>query len=593
MYARSNAFAARAARAATRSLTARWLPLWAGLLAAGALWPALCAGFQLDDHFQHSALLAANGRSPLRLFEFYGGDPAAGQRMLESGWALPWWAPVDFRHRLLRWVSAATMQLDHTLWPRSAALMHAHSLLWLGALVACTALLYRQLLGNIWPAGLAALLYAVDDAHALPTVYLANRNALIACCLGVLCLWCYARGRQRGSIGCTVLSPLCLLLSLGAGELGIATAGYLLAYALFLDRASFGQRIAALVPHGAVLLSWALVYRHGGFGAHGSGYYHEPLREPLAFLRACAEHIPRLLLGQWTPFAAEQSPTPLLRALALLVTALLPLLLFPIVRRDPVARFFAGGATLSLVPIAATGPMNRLLFFVGVSSMGLLGLGLRALIEAARDPRRAIATRSAAGGSAGVLLAMHLVLAPAQAFAVLAYQASVSDRQLRAIASVPADAALAAQDLVLLNCPDFAYAGMAIAPVKAAQRAPIARRLRALTATASAMRLARPDAYTLEATLDPGLFSDELSRYFRSRELAFRVGDRVELPGWSIEILALGPHGDPDRVRYRFEQPLEHPSLRFLRWDAGEYRPAQLPAIGQALELPAARGLFE
>ncbi len=76
--------------------------------------------------------------------------------------------------------------------------MHLHSLLWLGALVVAAALLYRRILGPTWVAGLAALLYAVDDAHAAPAAYIANRNALIATCFGVLCLLCFARSRQEG-----------------------------------------------------------------------------------------------------------------------------------------------------------------------------------------------------------------------------------------------------------------------------------------------------------------------------------------------------------------------------------------------------------
>lgn len=579
-------------RAVCATLRARWLPFWAALLSAILLLPALGAGFQLDDHFQHFALTTGYGRSALRLFEFYSGDAAAGQRMLDSGWALPWWAPADFRHSLLRYVSVVTMQLDHLLWPQSAALMHAHSLLWLCALVACAAWLYRELLGTTWPAGLATLLYAVDDAHSLPTVYLANRNALIACCLGVLCVWCYARARQHRSRWAGVLSPLFLLLSLCAGELGISTAAYLVAYALFIDRASRPRRLVALLPHGVALLAWALLYKSGGFGAHGSGYYHDPLGDPLAFLSACAQHVPALLLGQWTPIAAEQPMTPALLGVALLLSALLLVLFYPLVRREAVARFFAAGALLSLIPIAATGPMNRLLFFVGLGSMGLLSLGVRGLIEHCREPRRSYPTRLATAGLVALLLGVHLVLAPIQGLTVLRYQARVSDRQLNAIASVPHDQAIANQDLVLLNCPDYAYGAMAIAPVKLAHGARVPRRLRALTASAGAMQITRLDTHTLEATLATGLFSDELSRYFRGQQLPFHVGERVQLPGFAVEILSLAPHGDPDRLRYRFAQPLEHPSLRFLRWYDGQYLPAQLPAIGHTLQLPAARGLF-
>jgi len=48
------------------------------------------------------------------------------------------------------------------------AVMHAHSLMWFGLLVVAVTLLYRRLMGLTLAAGLAALLYAVDDAHGMP-----------------------------------------------------------------------------------------------------------------------------------------------------------------------------------------------------------------------------------------------------------------------------------------------------------------------------------------------------------------------------------------------------------------------------------------
>src|ERR1700751_5510666 len=90
------------------------------------------------------------------------------------------------------------MLLDYRLWPNHPALMHLHSLIWLSAAVLAAALLYREVLGATWVAGPAALMYALDGAHAVPAGYLANRNALIACCFGFISLLEFVRWRKCG-----------------------------------------------------------------------------------------------------------------------------------------------------------------------------------------------------------------------------------------------------------------------------------------------------------------------------------------------------------------------------------------------------------
>jgi hypothetical protein len=192
--------------ALARIWTSRWLPAGLGLLAALLVLPAIWTGFQLDDHFHRMRLLGW-GEPSIQLFVFSDGDPAKTLPMIDDCW-MPWWTPPTFRHASLRYLSVLTMQLDYLLWPNRPELMHLHSLVWLGALVAAATLLYRRVLGATSIAGLAALLYAVDDAHAAPAAYLANRNAVIATCFGVLCLLAHARWRQERWRPGAVLSAL-------------------------------------------------------------------------------------------------------------------------------------------------------------------------------------------------------------------------------------------------------------------------------------------------------------------------------------------------------------------------------------------------
>jgi len=574
------------------ALTHRRLPIVLALVSALLLLPAVWSGFQLDDHYQRFRLLGL-GDPSIQLFVFYDGDPERNRAMMDAG-TLPWWTAETLRHASLRYLSVATMQLDFLLWPELPALMHVHSLLWLALIVWAATLLYRETMGPTWAAGLAALLYAVDDAHAVPAAYIANRNALVATALGVLCLLCFVRGRSRGWRPGAVLSPALLALALAAGEIALATAAYLGAYALLLDRARVWTRLKALLPHAVVLIAWAGIYKLGRFGAHGSGFYIDPLGDTASFAAALAERAPYLLLGQWTPIPSDLAmatpPVEGLYELALIVVALLALLLVPILRHDRAARFWCLGALLSLVPIAATGPENRLLFMVGLGSMGLLAQLVQGLASGIPGSRWA---RLPAWCGAVALLVCHLVLAPPFGLVVLDYRDSVAARMDRAIASVPHDAAIAEQDLILVNPPEFTYLVGVIPPTQRVAGLPTPRRLRALSAGSSPMTVQRLDANALSIRLRDGLFPDPFTRYFRSSKHGFFEGQRFAVAGMSIDVQALNPRGAPERIVYRFEVPLEDPSLRWLRWNEGVYEPWSPPAIGESAELPSSRGIFQ
>ncbi len=108
--------------------------------------------------------------------------------------ALPWWSAPELKFVFLRPLSTSTHRLDYRLWPDSAILMHLHSLLWLVLLVWAAGRLYRKLLAPAWVAGLATILFALDDSHGYPAAWLANCNAIVSSALGVLAL---AAGHSR------------------------------------------------------------------------------------------------------------------------------------------------------------------------------------------------------------------------------------------------------------------------------------------------------------------------------------------------------------------------------------------------------------
>ena len=576
-----------------RLLQHRQLPIAVGLLAAVLLLPALWGGFQLDDHLQRFRLLGL-GDPSIQLFVFYDGDVAANRAQMEEG-TLPWWASPDLRHANFRYLSVLSMQLDYLLWPDSPALMHLHNLVWLGLCVGVAAALYRRLFGRetvgaMWTAGLAALLYALDDAHSLPAAYLANRNALLATFFGLLCLECHARWRDDGWRAGGVLATFCLALSLLSAELGVSTLALLGAWVLVLDRGSWGERLVSLLPHAGVAFGWFLAYRIGGFGAQGSGVYVDPLGDPAGFVALLAGRTSALILGQWTPFPADwafvmDSGTSAawgLRFAALILLGLLAWLFFQVLRRSPLARFFLLGAVLSLVPISAVGPQNRLLFFVGFCSMGLLGCLAAGPLDASR--------RLALGG----LLVFHLVAAPLAAYVFLDVQNRAARRMEAASGSVPDDTGLERRDLILVNPTDSVYLTTSIVTMRWADGRAAPRRVRVLSNGLTDVRVVRIGESELLVEPATGLFPDAFSRYHRSRERPFRAGDMEELSDLRVEVLEVDPGGGgPTSIRYDFAEPLEAERYLWMFWNGSRYEEWAPPAIGKEAILPARPGIFE
>jgi hypothetical protein len=587
----------RAAAAIDAVLKYRGFPLITAVLAALVMLPALAGGWQLDDYFQRATILGYGDSKPIQTFVQYI-DRLHNLRQMDSG-TLPWWGSLDLHQAFLRYASTLTMLLDYRLWPNHPALMHLHSLLWLSAAVLAAAFLYREVLGATWIAGLAALMYALDGAHAVPAAYLANRNALIACCFGFLSLLAFVRWRKLGHRRTRWLSVLMLALSLSAGEMGLATAAYLLSYALTVDRDGIRARLMRLLPHGGVLGAWALIYRLGNFGSQGSGFYLDPLHNPLGFAVSFCQRAAFLLMGQWTPIPAEMSMAYApgtsaflhMSVFSFVVAAIVAALFIPLVVRDRVARFWGLGALLSLIPIAAVGPENRLLGFVGLGSMALLAQLTQALFAdsfVASVPR---VWKGFAWAATLIFLLIHLIAAPLLGIARIAYQANVSSRMMRAMASVPSDPRIESEDLVLVNPPDHIYLVTAIWSVKRLENLPMPRHLRALS-SGGTLEVTRVGPRSLRVRFLGGFFPTAFSRFVRSQNDRFSPGQYFELPGLSIVVEALDVQGDPEQVLYEFPVPLEDPSLRWMIWQDGAYVPWTPPAVGQTQTISAERGIW-
>ena len=584
-----------------RALALRPLPILLALLAVMLAMPAVWTGWQQDDLVQRFFLLGNAGahgerQSAIDMFGFLDGSSARNQELMDIG-VLPWWTLPTLRISFWRPLSALSHCLDYVLWPQSGMLMHAQSLLWFAALVAAAGFLYRRIMGAAWVAGLAALFFALDDAHGLAAGWLANRNALIAGLFGVLALISHDRWRREAWKPGAFLVPAFLALALLAGESAFAVCGYLFAYALFMESGDWRARTVTLIPAAAVATAWLLWYAARGYGTSGSGFYVDPIAEPMEFLAAVAWKAPVLLADQWALppssivlFVPDQYRI-FLVAWALAVLALIGWFLVPLLRASRTARFWAAGMILSIPLVCSTMPHGRLLLFAGIGAFGLVALWLEGLWSGAEWVPAKRAWRGGARVMALAFILVHVLVAAAS-LPFNATSAAIGQRYIQGPAErYQATEEFRGQDFVILNhpVPFFAHY-FHTARVLAGLPAPA--RVRVLAPGMVPLRIQRPDERTLVIRPEGGFLGSPFDVVFRSTAHPMEPGLRVALEGMTVEIMEVTGDGRPALAAFRFSRPLEDPSLRWVRWEGEAYVPFELPGVGEEREIPAAARLF-
>ena len=529
--------------------------------------------------------------APFDLFTFVSGDPAQRALLLEEG-VFGWWMAPDFRMSFWRPLSSLTHVLDHRLWPRSSVLAHAHSMLWFVALLAVVAALYRRF-HVPWIAHMALVLYAVDDARGWVLGWTANRNALVAATLAFAALVAHDHARRDGWRPGTWLGPALFGAALLGGEAALALTGYLFAYALFLDSGPLARRLLRLWPYAALAGAWLLAYQALGYGTTGGGMYLNPLDEPALYLRALAERLPVLLAAQvgvslsdvWVvlPTSAQIAAY----TVAVLGLVVFAVLIAPLWRRLPACRFWALGTVLSLPPVCATFPMDRLLVFAGVGAMAVIAVvfaewtqgGAFALLPRARD---------AMVSTAVVLLALaHLVLAPVLLPLRVLTVGLAAGMGETLEASIPTDEAIRGRTLVILS----SSAELTTLPPWMQREVfgvPRPRRMRVLASCFGELRVSRLDATTLRVRPERGFLDNELLRMVRGLSRPFRPGDEIALSDLRVWVREVTADGRPAEVDFAFGVPLEDASLLWTRLQAGgALAPWSPPVVGESLVLPS------
>jgi hypothetical protein len=575
-----------------RLLAHRRIPLVAAVVAVLLVLPALWAGLFADD-LTHQVALRADARFPggIRgdwdIFSFQGPDRGYLHRMMDRGiW--PWWTAPTLRLAFFRPLTSLWHAFDYRVLAGLPAVMHAESIALYAGITVAAALLYRRLLAPAWVAGLAAILFAVDHTHSLPVAWLANRNALVAALFGFAALVAHDRARRDGDRRAAIAAPILYTLGLLGGEAAVGTLAYLAAHVIFVDEAPPRARAGSLVPFVVVTVMWAVVYKALGYGASSSGYYIDPGVEPFAFARAVALRMPVLLLSELAGPPAEMwlnipdARLPVLAAGAAAVVALLALVMARVAGKDRRAGFCATGMLLSLVPVCATNPQNRLLLFSSLGAFGLIALFFARLPIVASRPLRV-----AARALAALFVLVHAVASPvALPISALGVARIFRGYVERGDRTLPH--AGPASTIVIVNAPDLLISPYVMSWRLAHEEpVPVAVRQLAIAIHGNEGELERVDARTLAVTLRNGFLADALATMARGPTVPLHAGDVVEVAGMTAEIETVTADSRPERVRFRFDRDLSDPSLVWVRWGRVGFVPSPPPAVGEKAKLDA------
>lgn len=615
----------RLARLFARSLASRYFPIALVALAILVMLPALKVGWVVDDTMHRLALLGP-ARVGQKLIDLFAAPTGTGHlsfaindlyafirpdsnidRFLDFG-LLPWWACKGLRVSFWRPLSGVTLWVDYQLFPDSASLMHAHSILWFAAIAFLVGKFYRRFIAPVWAAGLASLLYVLDENYYFQVMLMAGRHFLLALVFGLLCLFAHRRWCRQGSLVAAGAALACFALSLLSSELGVSTFVYIFAYTLVLDDAPWLERARSLTPYLIVLLLWRFIYNGLGHGAYGSGMYLDPVHEPLRYVSAVLERGPILILGQFGGppsliFSFLSSPGQLLYWLVAVAFAVFVVAMFlPLVRADRTARFWFAATMLGILPVCAALPQNRTLFFVGIGAMALVAQFVAGLVRKEAWLPKFRSWRVAAWLLCIMLLLVHIGHAGIMRVAL--------PKMLNRLCTYPEEALdmgserdLTGRDLVVVNTPLpvvttglFSSGGM--------RALSVCRSVRGLSLALAPIKVTRTaDRHLLLQAQDGSLLStgsrqqvwlhnafmhERFGTIFRGPGHPMKPGERVELSGLNVEVIAVDARGRPTQVLFEFPVSLDEHSFRWLCWDPTKRRflSFEVPLVGQSVSLP-------
>jgi hypothetical protein len=346
----------------------------------------------------------------------------------------------------------------------------------------------------------------------------------------------------------------------------------------------------SLVPYALTVVLWRIAWTAAGGGVENIGLYADPLASPSRYLWNVVHWSPALILGQWAfpPPEAFLVPVPerlnlVVWLIAVALIVLMAVIILPYVRRDRLAGLYALGMALSVLPVCATGPADRLLGFVGLGAMGLLARFLESW-RASRGQSRSLGRWVPASALAWMFVVVHLVFAPLLLLVRCTWPLGPPSLHRQLELDMPVGPEDADRDFVLLTAPSLLHVAEFMVR-RSGEGEPVPRSVRLVSPTLAAVRVERVDERTIAVRPAPPYLALVMDQLFRPPSSPFGVGDEVRLSGMRAVIAELDAKGRPSEVRFQFDVSLEDPSLKWFRWESGSFVQCAPPTPESPLEL--------
>lgn len=605
--------------------------------------PSLFTGFVTDDypiggflvaHLFHLPGASGHWWDLFRFLDFVDSDATLGS--IRNG-DLVWWASPEIRIAFFRPLSVVTHYLDIILWPTHPELMHAHNIFYYIGILLGLSIYYRRVIGVGWVAILALFVFCVDDAHIATVGWIATRNTITTVFFAVWTLVSYDRWRHDRWRAGAYLTPVLFILALLSSEAAIGLWAHFLAYALFLDRSkrrskknaaerqengdsdsyaiSFGDasrtiidtirerayRFFHLWPYLMITLVWRVLYDALGYGAFGSGFYTDPVHNPLRFIQVLPS---RLLSAVGELFAIPTYLSLFAGSYAGAVSFWSSVVVFfsilwgvvPIVSGNREMKYWTTAAFLGCLPLCTTFPGSRVTLFCGIACFPLVAHFIAFLIRAfsyskitsaaRKSPRVVLAfTKPVTYALAVFFFILHLLVSPVYAF-VFGEQLRLTADYIETHASFfPSGLNMRGKTLIVLNTPDFFSASMSsIYHMLDGKIHP--ERTLWIGATDEAIILSRPREDTLRLRVEGGYLREPKNTQYRDPAIPFNVGYQVNYATITITVEEITGDGRPKQIALKFPN-INHPDLLFSTWKEHGYELIGLPPVGRSTVIPA------
>lgn len=588
--------------------------------------PTLTSKLTRDDYF-HWALLTGSAVAPtlsaesplslhdatMRLFAFL--QPGEGDTLEQAraSGLIPWWADNRLEVEFWRPVAAISHWLDYQWWPDSPLLMHWHSAVWY-ALLLCSLWYFLTQLGLKGAVlGVAVALYALDASHLVAIGWLANRNIMLAGCFAFLSLAFYHRSTLQSDPKTLLGAAILLAASLLSAEGGLAIAGFMMSHALFLDQRTWSRRVFWLGTMAVVVVGWRVIYGTLGFAARNSGAYFDPVADPASFIDNALIQIPILIMDQLTGIESLQllmAPHTLVAqaVVGAVFVVIVSLLFLPLLRQNPIARFFYAGALLAMVPAGTTlFTGGRLLFISGAGLLVVLSMYLVGVYQ--RQPWLPRGTLKGLPFWIGAIgLTITTLVANGYIWYTLEKQSLNQDqkRVYSSLANALEHYNGQADHLLVVNPPiqfDLMYAQV----IAQYHQLPHPRYLNALVPGVAPLVITRTGINRLEirsetdslaispnASFAPvaGALSSlygarRADQFFAGTGYRRTPGEIITLPDLQVEVLDTSAAGVPARIAVTLKNNLDAIAYQWLYWhhESNGYETLTIPAPGESVRL--------